>query len=73
MEKRLEAILSIVFGLIGIVLWLIPIIGIIVCFIGLLLGVKGLQNKSIAISGIVINSIMIILTLLRSGLVAYLA
>lgn len=73
MEKKLEAILSIIFGLIGIILWLVPMIGIIICFIGVFLGIKGFNNtsKNIAVSGIVINSIGLILTILRSGFVAY--
>ena len=72
MNKNLEALLSIAFGLIGIVLWLIPMIGIIICLVGLFLGTKAYNtSKNMAVSGMIINSIGLILTILRVGLVAY--
>ncbi len=72
MHRKFEGFLSIILGIVGLILWLIPSAGICVSILGLLLGMKayGSLSKHLGISGIIINVIALILTVLRSGLIA---
>lgn len=74
MDRRFEAIFAVALGVVGMVLWLIPIIGVIVCLIGLFIGIKTYNSvsKNIALAAIIINTISLTLTVIRSCLVAYL-
>ncbi|MCT4598878.1 MAG: hypothetical protein N4A50_13500 [Vallitalea sp.] len=74
MDRRFEAILAVAIGVVSIVLWLIPIVGIIVSLVGLFIGIKiyNSASKNIALAAIIINTISLILTVMRSLLVAYL-
>lgn len=74
MHRKFEGYLSIFIGAIGLVLWLIPIVGICTSLIGLFIGMKAYDSasKHLGIAGIIINILVIILTILRSGLMAML-
>ncbi|QUI24421.1 hypothetical protein HZI73_19895 [Vallitalea pronyensis] len=73
-QRKLEGLLSIVLGSLGLILWLLPIAGIGVSILGLTLGIiaYGSYNKYLGISGIMINVIVLLLIIIRSGLVALL-
>lgn len=74
MHRKFEGILSIILGIGGLILWLIPTVGICVSILGLLLGMRayGSLSKHLGVSGIIINVIALILTVIRSGLIALL-
>jgi len=70
-----KATASLVLGLIAIVAWFIPLIGLPVTIAGLVLGIKGLgpQRRGKAIAGIVLSTIFLVITVLNAALGAYLA
>jgi len=70
-----KATASLVLGLISIVAWIIPVIGLPTTIAGLVLGIKGLgpQRRGTAIAGIVLSIIFLVITVVNAGLGAYLA
>lgn len=69
------AIASLVLGIVSMIAWLLPIVGLPVSAVALGLGVKGRggPGRRMAIAGIVLASIALALTLMNSGLAAYLS
>ena len=66
---------ALVLGIIGLVAWLIPIIGYPVTIVGLVLGIKSVKSekRGMAIAGIVMSSIGLVLSLVNSiaGVILY--
>lgn len=73
-QRDRQGIISLGIGILGMVFWMIPIIGIIVNCIGVFFGIKGLETRfrELSIIGILLGCIGFILTCLRSGLVYFL-
>lgn len=67
-QRNSAATTSLILGLVGMVAWLIPIAGYPVTIVGLTKGCKGVSSskKGIAITGIVLNSFFLLLTLANS-------
>jgi hypothetical protein len=66
---------SLVLGGIGLLAWCLPILGLPITVTGLVMGVKGLQSykQGAAITGIILNIIGIVLSLINAALGAYIA
>jgi hypothetical protein len=73
--KNGMATTSLVLGSIGLLAWCLPILGLPVTITGIVLGVKGLQSykHGTAITGIVLNIVGLMLSLLNAALGAYIA
>lgn len=73
-NKSGSAIASLVLGIIGIIAWILPLVGFPVTIVGLVLGFKGKSSdkKGLAIAGIVLCIITLIFTALNSIMGAYL-
>jgi hypothetical protein len=67
------AIASLVLGIIGIIAWIIPIIGLPIGIVALILGVLGIKrsSKGMSIAGIVLAVICLVLTIINSAIGAY--
>lgn len=72
-ERGQEAIISLLFGIVGMILWLLPIIGYLVTIIGGILGLNCLnsEKRDIAMASLVLNSIGFVLSIIRSAATAY--
>ncbi|MDD6207590.1 MAG: DUF4190 domain-containing protein [Clostridiales bacterium] len=60
---------SMVLGLIGIIAWILPLVGYPVLITGLVLGIKGLERKAgkgMAVAGIVLCCVFLVFTLINS-------
>lgn len=59
---------ALVLGIIGLIAWLLPIIGYPVTIVGLVLGIKSVKSekRGMAIAGIVMSSIGLVLSLVNS-------
>ena len=68
MQSNGKAIASLVLGLVGIVAWIIPLIGFPVTIVGLILGIVGrnCEKKGLAVAGIVLSAIFLAVTLFNS-------
>lgn len=66
-------IVALVIGIIGAVVWFIPIIGLPIGIVALVLGIKGLKKtgKGRAIAAIVLGSICLVLTIINASIGAY--
>lgn len=62
------AVVSLVLGLVGILAWLLPIIGFPVTIAGLIFGIRNLNSarRGMAIAGIVLSSSFLLLTAINS-------
>lgn len=72
-QKKGLSIASFILGLLGLVAWLLPIVGFSVVIVGLVLGIIG-QNKGakrLAVAGIVLCEIALVLTTANSAIGAY--
>lgn len=69
-----KATASLVLGCVGLLAWILPIIGLPVTIIGVVMGSKGLKSSSrgMAIAGIVLSSIGLLLSLANAAWGAYL-
>ena len=69
-----KAVASLILGLVSIITWLIPIVGLPTTIAGVVLGMKGMQSdrKGIAIAGVVLSGIFLVLAALNMALGAYL-
>ena len=69
-----KALASMILGIIGLIAWLIPLIGLPITVIGLILGVKSLKsnNSGIATAGVVTSIIGLVLTIINASIGAYL-
>lgn len=67
------AIISLVFGIVGLLAWIIPIIGLPVGVVALVLGILGIKksNKGMSIAGIVLGVICLVLTIINGAIGAY--
>ena len=69
------AVAALVLGIIGLIAWLLPILGYPVTIVGLVLGIKSVKSekRGMAIAGIVMCSIGLVLSLINSilGVILY--
>lgn len=64
---------ALVFGIVGLLAWIIPIIGLPVGIVALVLGILGIKksSKGMSIAGIVLGVICLVLTIINSAIGAY--
>ena len=71
-----KSIAAFVLGVIGVVTWCIPLIGLPITLTGLVLGIVSLNkpssNRSLGIAGVILNALFLILTIVNSAIGAYL-
>ena len=69
-----NAIISLLLGLLGIIAWIIPLIGLPITVIGLILGIIGLRSRSrgVAIAGITLCSLFLAFTIVNASIGSYL-
>ncbi|HMD52937.1 MAG TPA: DUF4190 domain-containing protein [Phycisphaerae bacterium] len=69
-----KATASLVLGIIGMLAWILPILGFPITITGLVLGIKSLESprRGTAIAGVVLNTIALVLTTANSAIGAYL-
>jgi uncharacterized membrane protein YvbJ len=74
-DKKGQAIVSLVLGLVGAIAWLIPFLGFPVTILGLIMGIIGHKStkKNMAIAGIILSIIGFIATIINSVVGATLA
>lgn len=74
-ERDGRATASLVLGLVGLILWCCPFVGIINCGVGLTLGILSLKanTRGMAVGGIILNAIGLLLALMNAALGAVLA
>jgi hypothetical protein len=67
------AIASLVLGIIGMLAWCLPIVGLPVTITGLVLGIKGLKspNRGMAIAGVVLSIIGLVASVVNGAIGAY--
>lgn len=69
------AVAALVLGIVGLIAWLLPLVGYPVTIVGLVLGIKSVKSekRGMAIAGIVMSSIGLVLTLINSilGVILY--
>lgn len=72
-EKKSMSIASLVLGIVGVIAWLIPIIGFPVIIVGLILGIigRGKGGKGMATAGITLCIITLVLTIANSAIGAF--
>jgi hypothetical protein len=68
-----KAIASLVLGIVGIIAWIIPILGLPITIVGLVLGCKGRKSirKKVAASGIILSIIGLVLSILNLSISVY--
>ena len=73
-DGRGKATASLVLGLVAIVGWCIPLVGVPLTITGLVLGIKGLgsSRRGMAIAGITLCTIFLMLSIVNAGIGAYL-
>lgn len=73
-DRNNHAVVALILGIMGIILWAIPIIGIFVNIICIYTAAVGINTRlrEISVAGLVLGIIGVILTILRSGLVFFL-
>jgi hypothetical protein len=69
-----KAIASLVLGILGLVCWCLPILGLPMTIVGLVLGFKGQRspNHGLAIAGLVLNTIGLMFSIVNAAIGAYL-
>lgn len=72
-DNKGMSIASLVLGIVGLIAWIIPIIGFPVIIAGLILGIIGIQKggKGMAVAGITLCIITFVLTIANSAIGAY--
>jgi RNA polymerase subunit RPABC4/transcription elongation factor Spt4 len=72
-DKKRQAIVSLVLGLIGLIAWFIPLLGFPVAIIGLIMGIVGQKStkKSMATAGLILSIISLVATIINSAIGAY--
>jgi len=75
MEDFEMAVASLVLGIVSLIAWFIPLLGLPISIVGLVLGIKSVKSekRGMAIAGIVMSSIGLVLTIINGALGAYLA
>lgn len=73
-DKKGQALTSLILGLISIIAWIIPILGLPASIVGLVMGIIGRKSsrRGMAIAGIILSSIFIIVSIANAALGAYL-
>jgi hypothetical protein len=73
-DRTGRATASLVLGIVGLIAWLIPLIGFPVTITGLVMGFQGQHSskKAVATAGIVLSIIALVLTVINSAVGAYL-
>jgi hypothetical protein len=68
-----KAVTSLVLGIVGMLAWLLPIIGLPVAITGLVFGVRSLNsvNKGMAIAGLTLSIIGTVLSIINASIGAY--
>jgi len=68
-----KAVTSLVLGIVGMLAWLLPIIGLPVTITGLVFGIRSMNsaNKGIAITGLTLSIIGIVLSIIDAAIGAY--
>ncbi len=71
--KNGKAVAGLILGIIGIIAWIIPIIGAPIIITGLIFSIKGLKSlkRGVAITGVVLCSIGLLATIANSAIGAY--
>ena len=69
-ESNGKSVASLVLGIVGVIAWCLPILGLPVGVIGLIMGIQG-YNRSMAMAGIVLSIICLVLTIINSSIGAY--
>lgn len=74
-DSKGKALASLILGVIGVVAWLLPLVGVPVTLTGFILGILGRKSsrKSMAFIGIVLCGLFLIISVVNAGLGAYLA
>lgn len=71
-QERPKSIAALVLGIIGLLAWLIPLIGFPITIVGLVLSTKGMRaKKAYATAGLVLNIIGLFLTIANSAIGAF--
>lgn len=72
-DKSGQATASLVLGLVGLLAWLLPIVGLPVTIVGLVMGIKGLRSRKrgLAVAGIVLSIIGLVATIINAAIGAY--
>jgi hypothetical protein len=65
-----KAVASLVLGIVGVYVSVIPLIGFPVTIVGLILGIGGMKssNRGMAIAGVVLNIIFLVVTIISSAI-----
>ena len=73
-DKRGKAMASFILGLVSMITWIIPLIGLPTTVIGLIMGIVGRRSsrRGLAIAGIVLSSIFLLATIANAGFGVYL-
>jgi uncharacterized membrane protein len=68
-----KAVTSLVLGIVGMLAWLLPIIGLPVSITGLVFGVRSMNsvNKGMAIAGLTLSIIGVVLSIINASIGAY--
>lgn len=68
-----KAVISLVLGIVGMLAWLLPIIGLPVAITGLVLGVRSMNsvNKGMATAGLTLSIIGVVLSIINASIGAY--
>lgn len=71
--RKDRALLSLILGLVGIIAWIMPIIGFPITIIGLIFGIRSIKlgKKGISIAGIVLCSIFLLATTINAAIGFY--
>lgn len=69
-----KAVASLVLGIVGMLFWLLPILGLPVTVVGVAMGVKGREGsrRGMATAGLVLSIIGLVLTVINAAIGAYL-
>lgn len=69
-----KATTSLVLGLVGLLAWILPLVGFPVTIVGLVMGVKGLRSpaKGMATAGVILCIVGLVATVINSAIGAYL-
>ncbi len=72
-KNKWMSIASLIFGLLGLIAWFLPLVGFPITLSGIVLGAIGIKEggKGFAIAGIILSVITFLITLVNSALGAY--
>ena len=69
-----KAVISLILGILGMLAWLLPFMGLPITITGIILGVSGRKttDRNMAFAGLVLSIIGLVLTIINAGIGAYL-